>query len=64
MINGKVVLEYSKPQIGGGVANRYDPKIKIDGKMLKSGFIALQSEGQEIDFRKIELLDMSADEHD
>ena len=64
MINGKVVLEYSKPQIGGGVANRYDPKIKIDGKMLKSGFIALQSEGQEIDFRKIELLDMSIGERD
>jgi len=64
MINGKVVLEYSKPQIGGGVANRYDPKVKIDGKMLKSGFIALQSEGQEIDFRKIELLDMSADERE
>ena len=64
MINGKVVLEYSKPQIGGGVANRYDPAIKVDGKLLKSGFIALQSEGQEIDFRKIELLDMSADDRD
>jgi len=64
MINGKVVLEYSKPQIGGGVANRYDPEIKIDGKMLKSGFIALQSEGQEIDFRKIELLDMSTNERE
>jgi hypothetical protein len=64
MINGKVVLEYSKPQIGGGVANRYDPAIKVDGKLLKSGFIALQSEGQEIDFRKIELLDMSAGDRD
>lgn len=58
IINGDTVLQYSKPQIGGGVANRYDPAIKIDGKLLKSGFIALQSEGQEIDFRKVELLNL------
>jgi Domain of Unknown Function (DUF1080) len=55
MINGDTVLQYSKPQIGGGVANRYDPKIKQDGKLLKSGFIALQSEGQPIDFRNIKI---------
>lgn len=53
IINGEKVLEYTKPQIGGGVANRYDPAIKIDGKLLKEGFIALQSEGQPIDFRKV-----------
>ena len=57
-INGEKVLEYSKPQIGGGVANRFDPAIKIDGKLLKEGFIALQSEGQEIDFRNIQLLNL------
>lgn len=55
IINGDTVLKYSKPQIGGGIANRYDPKIKIDGKLLKSGFIALQSEGQPVDFRNIRL---------
>ena len=59
IINGDTVLQYSKPQIGGGVVNRYDPKIKVDGKLLKSGFIALQSEGQEIDFRNIQLMDLS-----
>ena len=58
-INGKTVLEYTQPQIGGGVANRYNPALKIDGTLLKSGFIALQSEGQEIDFRNIEVLDLS-----
>lgn len=57
-INGEKVLEYSKPQIGGGVANRYDPNLKVDGKLLKEGFIALQSEGQEIDFRNIQLLNL------
>jgi hypothetical protein len=58
IINGDTVLQYTRPQIGGGVANNYDPKIKIDGKLLSSGFIALQSEGQEIDFRKVELLNL------
>ena len=59
IINGEPVLQYSKPQMGGGVANRYRPELKIDGKLLKEGFIALQSEGQEIDFRNIEILDLS-----
>ena len=59
IINGENVLEYTNPQIGGGVANRFNPALKIDGQRLKSGFIALQSEGQEIDFKNIELLDMS-----
>lgn len=59
IINGETVLEYSKPQIGGDVANRYDPAQKVDGKILSSGFIALQSEGQPIDFRKVEIMDLS-----
>ena len=60
IINGDTVLQYSKPQIGGGVANRYDPKIKMDGQLLSSGFIALQSEGQEIDFRNIEIKQLNS----
>lgn len=59
IINGDTVMKYSKPQIGGDVVNRYDPKIKQDGKLLKSGFIALQSEGQPVDFRNIKLMDLS-----
>jgi hypothetical protein len=58
IINGDTVLQYSKPSIGGGVANRYDPKQKVDGTALKSGFIALQSEGQPIDFRNIVLKEL------
>jgi hypothetical protein len=61
IINGDTVMRYSKPQIGGGVVNRFDPKIKQDGKLLSSGFIALQSEGQPVDFRNIELMDLSKD---
>lgn len=59
IINGDTVLQYSKPQIGGGVVNRYDPAIKQDGKLLSSGFIALQSEGQPVDFRNVKLMDLS-----
>jgi hypothetical protein len=59
IINGDTVLQYSQPQIGGGVANRFNPEIKKDGKLLNSGFIALQSEGQPIDFRNIKLLKLN-----
>jgi hypothetical protein len=59
IINGDTVMQYSKPQIGGPVVNRYDPAIKQDGKMLNTGFIALQSEGQPVDFRRIYLKDLS-----
>jgi hypothetical protein len=59
IINGDTVLKYSQPQIGGGVATGYDPNIKVDGKLLKRGFIALQSEGQEIDFKNIKLLNLA-----
>lgn len=58
IIEGEVVLEYTKPTIGGGVVNGQDPKIFIPGKALKKGYIALQSEGQEIDFRNIRIVDL------
>lgn len=58
MINGDTVLQYTKPQIGGGVVERFDPTFKPDGKLLTEGFLALQSEGQPIDFKNIKLLNL------
>lgn len=58
IVNGDTVLQYAQPQIGGGVANRYNPAEKIDGKLLSRGMIALQSEGQPVDFRNIKLLNL------
>jgi hypothetical protein len=55
IINGDTVLKYSKPSIGGGIVNGYDSTIFQSGKPLTSGFIGLQSEGQPIDFKNIEL---------
>lgn len=59
IINGDTVMRYSHPQIGGEVVNRFDPAQKLDGKPLKEGFIAFQSEGQPVDFRNIVLKDLS-----
>lgn len=53
IINGDTVLQYSKPTMGGGVVSRFDSALWVPGKPLTSGFIALQSEGQPIDFRNI-----------
>jgi hypothetical protein len=55
IVNGEKVLEYTKPQIGGKVANGFDPEIKIDGKPLTEGYIGLQAEGQGIEFREIKI---------
>jgi hypothetical protein len=59
IINGDTVMKYSRPQIGGNVVENHDPAMKRDGQLLSSGFIALQSEGQPIDFRNIRLKDLS-----
>ncbi|WP_437921714.1 3-keto-disaccharide hydrolase [Sphingobacterium sp. LRF_L2] len=59
ILDGNVVLEYAKPQIGGGNVENFDPKQKPDGKLLEQGYIYLQSESHPIDFRKVELYDLS-----
>ncbi len=58
ILEGDTVLTYYKPQIGGGSVSNHDPAVKEDGKLLKSGYISLQSESHPIDFRKAELLDL------
>lgn len=57
-INGKKVLEYSKPQIGGEVVDGFDPEIKVDGTPLTEGYIALQAEGQGVEFRNIRIKEL------
>jgi hypothetical protein len=58
IVNGDTVLTYYKPQIGGGVVNGYDPAVKKDGQLLRSGTISLQSESHPIEFRKVEIMDL------
>jgi hypothetical protein len=59
IIDGETVLEYEKPQIGGGSVTNFDPAVKKDGTILTEGYISLQSESHPIEFRKVELLDLS-----
>jgi Domain of Unknown Function (DUF1080) len=58
IIDGQTVLEYTKPQIGGGSASPVDPAVKVDGTPLIGGYIAVQAETAPIDFRKVELLNL------
>ena len=58
IVEGQVVLEYTKPQIGGGEVKPFDPAIKVDGTPLTRGHIALQAETAPTDFRKVELLNL------
>ncbi len=58
MVNGETVLEYTKPQIGGGNVLNADPAVKIDGKLLDAGYISLQSESHPVEFRKVELVNL------
>ncbi|MDX2152798.1 MAG: DUF1080 domain-containing protein [Bryobacteraceae bacterium] len=57
-INGEVVLEYEKPQIGGGNVSNFDPAAKKDGVLLSEGYISLQSESHPVEFRKVEVLEL------
>ena len=58
-VDGQVVLTYQRPQVGGGVVTGFDPAVKKDGMLLSEGYIALQAEGQPIDFRRVELMNLS-----
>ncbi len=59
IVDGRTVLEYGNPQIGGGNVIHFDPAIKKDGAPLAEGYLALQAESHPTEFRKIEVLDLS-----
>jgi hypothetical protein len=55
------VLVYTRPTIGGGVVNGFDPAVKTDGQPLSRGWIALQSESHPIQFRRVLLREVRAE---
>jgi len=57
-VNGETVLQYEKPQIGGGNVAGHDPALQKDGEILTSGSISLQAESHPTEFRKVELLNL------
>ena len=58
IVDGRTVLEYTKPQVGGGAVSPVDPALKVDGTPMTSGYIAIEAETAPTDFRKIELLNL------
>ena len=57
-VNGEKVIEYAKPQVGGGNVSGHNPADKIDEKFLTEGYISLQSESHPIEFRKVEIVNL------
>ena len=58
IVEGATVLEYTKPQIGGGNVAPVDPAVKVDGTPMTGGYISIQAETAPTDFRKIEVLNL------
>ena len=58
IIDGVTVLEYTKPQMGGGSVAPVDPAVKVDGTPMTGGYISIQAETAPTDFRKIEVLNL------
>tara|TARA_R110001583_G_scaffold77118_1_gene210245 strand:- start:2678 stop:3493 length:816 start_codon:yes stop_codon:yes gene_type:complete len=58
-INGDTVITYFKPTIGGAVDIDRETWKSKEGNALKSGFISLQSESHPVEFRNIEILELS-----
>ena len=56
--NGDTVLTYRRSEMGGGAANNTKPGVLQPGKALTEGTISLQAETAEIDFRRVELLNL------
>lgn len=54
-INGKEVISYRNPIFGG----EYSIDESMEGKPVKEGYISLQSESHPIEFRNIELLELT-----
>lgn len=56
--NGDTVMTYRRAEMGGGSANNTKPGVMQPGKVLTEGTISLQAETAEIDFRKVEILNL------
>ena len=58
-INGKTVISYTNPTIGGQFLEATSKEIQLkDGQPLTSGYISLQSESHPIEFKNIEILEL------
>ncbi len=59
LVEGDTVLTYYNPTIGGDFLDDVDSTLFEIGAPLREGFIAIQAESHDTQFRKIELLDLT-----
>lgn len=64
ILEGDTVLTYYQPQMGGGNVSNHNPEVKKDGQLISEGFISLQSESHPIDFKRVEIFDLSPYQND
>jgi hypothetical protein len=58
IINGDTVLTYTHPRNAAGVVTGFDPAQLVEGRLMSSGYIALQAEGHPVDFKNVRLLNL------
>ncbi|CAN5906131.1 hypothetical protein BH11GEM1_BH11GEM1_06060 [soil metagenome] len=58
MVNGDTVLTYTTPQYMLGVVTGFDPAQMHEGRLISSGYVALQAEGHNVDFKNVRLLNL------
>lgn len=58
LVEGDTVLTYYSPTIGGEFLAEADSSIFEEGAPLTGGYIAIQAESHDTEFRKIELLEL------
>ncbi len=59
IVDGAVVLSYRNTRLSEPLLGPHGETLLPKGAPLKSGFIALQAESHPVEFRKVELLDLS-----
>jgi hypothetical protein len=57
LVNGDTVMTYTKPRVGPSLKPEGYPV--PDGTPLKDGYFALQAESTPVEFRKVEIMDLS-----
>lgn len=57
IVNGDTVMTYTRPRVGPGLKPEGYPV--PDGTPLKEGYFALQAESTPVEFRKVEIMDLS-----
>jgi hypothetical protein len=58
IVDGKVVMEYSKPTFGGGAVAGLDESLYKEGNLISEGYISVQAETHPTDFKSISLLNL------